>query len=308
MTAHPNAARKLPDFVCVGGAKCGTTSLYEYLRQHPQVFLPDQKELHYFSYPDLATRPEGPGMRTVLSGLIRTEDSYRAQFRQMKANQIAGDISPSYLNEETVPERIHALLGRVKIIVMLRDPVYRVVSQYMHLRRAAREPLDIAAALAAEPERLAAKWGDMWHYTASAFAAERLARYRQRFGTENVLVLLSDEMRADPAETMKRVCAFLNIEREFIFATDREFNRSGAPRSRLVARLVDASPVANFAKRLLPRRLGVVIKRNLQELNTGRKEEIPGEVISALRQLYADEIMALDQALDRPTGWAKRWT
>ncbi|WP_417268644.1 sulfotransferase family protein [Celeribacter baekdonensis] len=302
MTADTHS--QLPSFICVGGAKCGTTSLYEYLRSHPEVFLTEQKELHYFSYPDLEKRPEGPGMRAVLKGLISTEDQYRAQFSSMKPGAVAGDISPSYLNEEHAPERIEALLGKdVKIIILLRDPVERVISQYMHLRRAAREALPLKDALAEEPNRIDKNWGDMWHYRASAYAADRVERYINRFGAENVLVVLSDDLRTHPKETVQDICRFIGVSADYHFDTGQEFNRSGLPKSRFVARLVDASPLANMAKAILPRRLGAIIKRKLQEMNTGEKEAISETLRAQLKQDYANEIVRLEEILGRKTGW-----
>lgn len=294
---------RLPDFVCVGGAKCGTTSLYEYLRAHPDIFLPNQKELHYFSYPELAQRPEGPGMRSVLKGLIATEEAYRAHYKGVGPSQIAGDISPSYLNESQAPARIKALLGPVRIIIMLRNPVERVISQYMHLRRAAREPLPFVEALAAEPERIAQRWGDMWHYTSSAYAAERTRRYIEAFGSERVLIVLLDDLREEPEATLGQIWRFLGVPENFSIDTTREFNRSGLPRSNLVARLIDASPIANFAKAVLPRRLGALLKRKVQEFNTGGQETIDPELRSKLRGMYQSEVIALEDTIGRKTGW-----
>lgn len=242
-------------------------------------------------------------MRSVLKGLISTETAYRAQFCAMRPDQVAGDISPSYLNEEQTAERIKALLGPVKIIIMLRNPVDRVISQYMHLRRAAREDLTLEQALRAEDERRAARWGDMWHYSASAYAAERVRRYFDTFGEENVLVVLADDLRRERKETLATLCRFIGVADCPDIDATREFNRSGLPRSKVIARLVDASPLASAAKAMLPRRLGVIIKRKLQDMNTGAKEEIPAEVRTALSALYADEITQLDALLRRPTGW-----
>lgn len=293
----------LPSFVCVGGAKCGTTSLYEYLRAHPKVFLPDQKELHYFSYPDLALRPEGPGMRAILAGLISTEAAYRAQYARMAPGKIGGDVSPSYLNEKAAPARIKALLGTPKIIIMLRNPVERVHSQYLHLRRAAREPLSFEAALAAEDERVAAGWGDIWHYTRSAYAADRIERYVACFGRENVLLVLSDDLQANAQSEMARVYRFLGLPDDVPTLVTQRANRSGLPRSRALARLIDASPAAVIAKRILPRRFGAMLKRRVQELNTGAKEPLDRHLRQRLAAVYAEEIARIERLIGRSTDW-----
>ncbi len=292
-----------PGFICVGGAKCGTTSLYEYLRQHPQIFLPDQKELHYFSYPELIMRPEGPGMRAVLNGLCKSEDEYRKHFKHAAVDQLCGDISPSYLIERPAITRIKELLGSPKIIIMLRDPVDRVFSQYMHLRRAAREDLSFEDALNAESDRISANWGDMWHYARSGFYADHVAAYLDAFGSENVLVLLSKDVHADPQAEMIRVFRFLGVNPSVPVDTAEEFNRSGLPKSLLIARLTDASKLANLAKKILPRRLGTKLKRWLQNLNTGEKGDLNTDTKNQLMALYTDDIKKLEALIGRSTGW-----
>lgn len=299
-----NDTEKLPSFVCVGGAKCGTTSLYEYLRCHPKIFLPLQKELHFFSYPDLRFRTQGPGMHSVLKDLISSENQYRAQFSTMKPGMVGGDISPSYLNAPGAPDNIKALLGQnTKIIILLRNPVDRVISQYMHLRRAAREDLSLDEALEQESNRKKNNWGDMWLYKDSALAADRVRKYIETFGQNNVLILLSDQLREDPTSAVKEVCQFIGVSPKFEFNAAREFNKSGSPKSRILARLVDASPLASLAKSILPRRVGTIIKRKLQELNTGEKEPIPEHIKTQLLDYYSTEIDKIEEIICRKTGW-----
>lgn len=297
---------KLPQFLCVGGAKCGTTSLYEYLKQHPEIYLSDQKELHYFSYPELSNLSQGPGMKHVLNGLIQTEASYRRQFSGAHSSQHCGDISPSYLIYPEAIPRIKALLGKPRIIIMLRDPVDRVFSQYMHLKRAAREPLDFEAALQAEDERVAACWGDMWHYKRSGFYYEAVKAYIDAFGRESVLIILSDEMRNDVDHTLKRVFDFLSVAATDAIDTTEEFNRSGLPKFKYLARLLDASFVATLAKKILPRKLGAMLKRRVQSINTGHKEVLNPRMKLLLRDVFHDDITKLEGLIGYSTGWNEK--
>ncbi len=298
MTAH-----KLPGFVCVGGAKCGTTSLYEYLRGHPGIFLPAQKELHFFSAPDLLQRPNGPRMRSVLDDIVTTEAEYRRHFAGMREGQIGGDISPSYLNSEHAPEAICELLGAPKIIILLRNPVDRMFSQYMHLRRAAREELSFEDALAAENERSAQGWGDMWLYRHSAYAAERVRRYIETFGRDNVLVVISEQMRGDLPATVRTILEFIGVSPDVPLDLTGEFNKSGLPKSKALAKLLDASPFATLAKRLVPRRLGSTVKRRLQEMNTGDRIVLTSERKAQYLGEFADDIRELERVIGRSTGW-----
>lgn len=296
----------LPTFICAGGAKCGTTSLYEYLKQHPQIFLPDQKELHFFSYPELKKQPEGPGMREVLKGLCKTQEEYAGHYKKAKKGMISGDISPSYLVFPEAIPRMKAFLENPKIIIMLRDPVDRVFSQYMHLRRAAREELTFEKALEAEEQRKASNWGDMWHYTASGFYFEHVSNYINAFGRDNVMVILSHEMRKNPDKILQEVFQFIGVDPNFKVNTSEEFNRSGLPKSLFIARLTDASSFANLAKKIIPRKFGASLKRWIQNLNTGDKEVINPDTVQKLRSLYTEDIKKLETLIGKETGWLKK--
>ncbi|QZD92871.1 sulfotransferase [Qipengyuania xiapuensis] len=296
---------KLPGFVCVGAAKCGTTSLYHYLKGHPDIFLTEQKELHFFSSEDLLERPNGPGMRYVLEDIIRSEEEYRALFSAVPDNAISGDISPSYLNSPSAPSRIKDLLGDVRIIIMLRDPVDRMYSQYMHLRRAAREDLDFEAALAAEDSRFAQGWGDMWLYRRSAMSADSVERYFDTFGRDNVKVILASEMREDTLGTVMSIQKFIGVAPRSDLDLEGEFNRSGLPKSRLVARALDASPLATFAKKVVPRGIGAAVKRKLQEMNTGERMVLSAEDRAKYASIFSEDTRRLEALLGRELPWGK---
>ena len=109
---------QLPDFLGIGVQKGGTTTLQRLLEQHPDLFLPKQKELHYFSL------HYGKG-----------EAWYRQQFAAAAPQQRCGEITPYYVFHPQAPQRIHALLPQAKLILLLRDPVERALSQFAHSRR-----------------------------------------------------------------------------------------------------------------------------------------------------------------------------
>ncbi|EPZ44556.1 hypothetical protein N007_10785 [Alicyclobacillus acidoterrestris ATCC 49025] len=154
----------LPNFLVIGAAKAGTTALYRYLSQHPEVFMPSIKEPNYFALANREVRFQGPGDdRTNRSSITRFAD-YQALFDEADGYQAVGEASPMYLYTADAANRIHDLIPNVKLIVILRDPVERAHSAYLHLRRDEREPLaNFADAIAAEEERIAKHWAPMWH-------------------------------------------------------------------------------------------------------------------------------------------------
>ena len=171
---------RLPHFLGLGTQKGGTTSLQKLLEQHPGVYLPTCKEVHYFSQ-----HAEEP---------LRW---YAEHYRDARRGQRRGDITPFYLFHPDVPARIRALLPQAKMIVLLRDPVERTLSQVFHARRHGFEALEVAEALAAEHERLAS--GNAYSFQKHSYVArsrylDQLDRYEALFPQRQLLVLKSEDL------------------------------------------------------------------------------------------------------------------
>ncbi|MEC8688447.1 MAG: sulfotransferase [Cyanobacteriota bacterium] len=189
---------RLPDFLGLGTQKGGTTSLHQLLSAHPQVHLPAAKELHYFDLqPDLPTA------------------WYSQQFKSSTAEQLCGEITPFYLFHPDVPKRIKALLPRVKLLVLLRDPVERALSQIFHARQRGFEALEPAEAIAAEGDRLAS--GDpislqKHSYLARSRYLEQLDRYEALFPKSQILVMQSEALFRQPEPIWQQLQRFLNLD------------------------------------------------------------------------------------------------
>jgi hypothetical protein len=199
--------RALPDAVILGAQKCGTSSLHHYLVQHPRVIAPLRKEVHYF---DLN---HGRG-----------EAWYRAHFGRTGEPGLNLDSSPYYLFHPAVPARLHALLPRARLIVLLRDPVRRAYSHYWHERDKGRETLGFEEAIAAEPGRLgtceaalangtlkASPAHQHFSYLARGRYAEQLERWFAVFPREQFLVLRFEELAREPLATLNRTLSFLGL-------------------------------------------------------------------------------------------------
>lgn len=212
-------ARALPDFLVIGAQKSGTSSLFRYLDQHPQVRGSAPKEVHYFSGgrdPQVDTYALGPRW-------------YRAHFPR-RAELAPGtrvfEATPLYLLHPQAAARIHALIPRAKLVAVLRNPTDRALSHYFHNvrdndRRRFREELGPAEAMDAEEARLAPVLaaGDykseifrVASYKARGRYLEQLRPYMDLFPRENLLVLRAEDLFEDPAGQMARVAAFLDID------------------------------------------------------------------------------------------------
>lgn len=189
--------QRLPDFLGLGTQKGGTSTLHALLKTHPDVFLPARKEVHYFSLH--AHQPT---------------HWYANHYVEAKQDQRCGDITPYYLFHPEAPERIHALLPGVKMIVLLRDPVERCLSQVFHARRLGFEALEPEAALAAEAERLASGNADSLQkhsYQARSRYLEQLERYESLFPPQQLLVLQSEDLFLNTTKSWQKILAFLDL-------------------------------------------------------------------------------------------------
>jgi hypothetical protein len=143
----------IPHFVIVGAPKCGTTSLYRYLQQHPRVFMPENKEPRFFwDYPVASFEF---GTKQFHPSVVTAPDEYLGLFRDAPAGAILGEASTDYLSCPGVAARLHAWNPEAKIIVMLRDPIDRAYSEYQHSIAANFQTLSFAASLREEKRRFA---------------------------------------------------------------------------------------------------------------------------------------------------------
>lgn len=215
--------RPLPDFLILGAQKAGTTALYAYLRWHPQVTGPSFKEVSFFD-------------RHYAHG----ERWYRAHM-PVRRSGIVGEASPSYLFHPAAPERVARMLPRARLIALLRNPVDRAFSHYQHEVALGREELSFEDALAREDERMEGEVERMvrdpayfsyawWNYTyvARGRYAEQLERWYESFPSEQLLVLLTDELAADTAATYERVLQFLGVDARGLDSYPRIFEREYA--------------------------------------------------------------------------------
>ena len=155
---------KKPNFVISGFPKCGTTSLHHYLNEHPQIYMPIQKELHFFTFEILSKLNKGPLDKIVKESQIDNSEKYLSYYQNVKKENAIGDTSPSYINYPSQFFRIKKYLNDPKIIILLRDPISRAYSNYLHLKREGRETLSFKDAIEIEDHRREAQYSDFWYY------------------------------------------------------------------------------------------------------------------------------------------------
>ncbi len=230
-----NAVRILPDFLIIGAKKCGTTSLYAYLTQHPHVASAFRKEIYYF---DGYYRHGSSWYRAFFP--TRMQRFYQKKIK--KANLISGEASPEYILDPNTPARVFETIPAVKLIAILRNPVDKAYSYYQHQLRVGFETLTFEEAIDREIENLKKDPGyfDQNHsYLAGCQYAEQLERWLKVFPKEQLLVIGNEELSTAPEKTFAKVLEFLNLP-TFSPKTFKRLNAfpypdmSGETRERLV--------------------------------------------------------------------------
>ncbi|MFN7956484.1 MAG: sulfotransferase [bacterium] len=285
---------RLPDFVIIGAARCGTTSLHAYLRQHPDIFMSREKETDYFSLGDL---PPSEVPRNASAYRARTREEYERLFQDAGDARAVGEASPSYLFYPRSAARTQQAIPDAKLICILRDPVERAYSHYALARKMGFEArTDFEAAVAAEDERWRHDRSMRFAYTRASLYHDGLLEFWKRFARERILVLLFEEFAADPAATMRTVHRFLGADASHTPDVSIRHNRSMLPRSALV-REAFGRPfrLRRFLQRNLPPRLVT----HLGNLLMRRPPGVGPEARARLLPRFAEDIRRLEALLDR---------
>lgn len=215
--AATSRARVLPEYVMIGGQRCGTTSLYQYLVEHPAVAAATTKEVHFFD----VEYARGSGW---YRGHFPTGAYLRALTRRTGMRATTGEASPYYLFHPRAPYRLADLLPSARLIVMLRDPVSRLASHYHHEISLGHERLTLPEAIAREPERFDGEeariladptYRSFEHQHHSYFTrgiyADQLVRWFSVVPRERFLVVEYERFFSDPTEQLDRVLGFLGL-------------------------------------------------------------------------------------------------
>ncbi len=292
----PNFDR-MPNLFIIGAAKAGTTALYDYLAQHPQVFLSRVKEPMFFSREENYAR-----------GLDWYEDVY---FEGAEDFPVRAEATPHYLYwSEKVAPRIKEVYGErpVKFIVSFRDPVSRAYSWYWNMVREGREDLDFYEALQAEECRLNQNRHELYQlgsmvygYSAGSRYASLLQPYLELFSRENFFFVFQDDLRSRVNETCKEIFNFLGIESSIQIKTSNS-NPAAMPRSRLLHKILRRrSLFKGFVKLLMPGGVRRPLKKKMLRANLKATPYVPldPQLAHELRLTYRTEIERLEKITGR---------
>jgi len=293
---RPSAARhRLPNFFVIGANRAGTTSLYNYLSQHPAVFMSPIKEPNFFAPVTWPDDPQWPNRQEPVTE--RTD--YEALFAGVTQEVVVGESSTAYLASKQTPALIHDAVPEAKLVAILRDPVERAFSDWSLHRSWNVENLSFADAVRAELAQTSATSGRLRGYVMGGFYGRHLSRYLELFDRSQVRICLYEDLDADPARMLRDVFTFLDVDPSFDAITTARHNASRhQPRSAAIDRAARAARSSRFVRQIVPPS-GRARVRELLRRRNALVPELPIEVRGQLIDVYRDDIELTAQIIDR---------
>jgi hypothetical protein len=274
----------LPNFLIIGAPKGGTTSLYHYLRQHPNIYMSPMKEPNYFTDEDQIFGKER----------VRSRIEYERLFDGVQHERAIGEATPRYLNAIGGVGRIHDDLPGVRLIATLRQPAERGYSGYLMRYTDSRERLSAEEVL--QPGNYLFETGLYY---------PKLQRYFDTFPREQIKVILFDDLIAKPQETVRSLFTFLGVDPDFAVDTSIRFNRTYSPRFVGLTRLFNAT--ATSLARIAPWATGTGLGAPLRRLLLRKPDPMPPALWRRLTDQYRDDITATGKLIERDLShWLTR--
>lgn len=239
----------LPNFLIVGAAKCGTSSIASYIDQHPEIFMSKVKEPRFISSQFTKFPLKGPKAENLESWYVKTYPEYLDLFKEVKEEKAIGEASVDnlFFHEQSIPF-IKKYLGNPKIIIILRNPVKRAFSAYSHMIRDERESFSFETAITLEEERRKENWEFLYSYTEASKYYSQVKSFIDNF--DNVTVFLTEELKQKPDLFFKKLFAFLEVDTNFQVNHAIKYNESGTPRSQTIHNFF--SDESKFRKAIQP--------------------------------------------------------
>jgi len=306
----------MPNFFVVGAPKAGTTSLYHYLDQHPQIYMSPIKEPNYFAaeirpenlahelqaenardQAELREYLQGPMTEKRFGGMVTEWEDYLRLFQKVREEKAVGEASVCYLWSKTAAGNIRRALDQAKIIIILRDPAERAFSEYLECFASGR----IRESFAQHIERSRRETGEKFTvaYPLLEFGLyyEQVKRFVEAFGKASVLILLYQEYSRDVKLSLRRVYRFLEVDPDFAVDTSQRFLEPQVPRLLALPGALRKLMVSRPGEEFSPSRLRSVLKRVLFR----RRESLVMAAAdrATLIDYYKDDVRKLADLL----GW-----
>jgi len=278
------------DFFVIGAARAGTTSLYNYLGQHPDIFLPLVKECNYFSRVESMIkevyRDPKEGQEYHMR-IIRSYEVYKRLFKNARPGQSKGEVSPSYLFDIQTAQRIKAHNPKSRIVVSLRNPVERAYSHFQMHNATGYEPCDdFMQALNAPKNPI---WGGGNIYLEASRYYPQLKPYYDLFPREQIHVMVYEEWIQNPQTALKEVFGFLGLDPNAEVDKPQTHNRGVRGKRKGLLNLIRTIRINELINKLLPRKATDLIKEKLF-VDDSALDPLSDEVYEVLIKQFVQDI------------------
>jgi hypothetical protein len=311
--ANQMSQTRLPDFVVIGAGKSGTTSLNEYLKEHPQIFMSTRKEPNFFAF-ELAKESdfELESSKEFYRDSVLNLEDYLTLFKGAKEPQLLGEVSNTYLNNEMACQRLKHYIPNTKLIAILRHPADRLFSRYSHYIREGLLPVD--GGLENVFDKSTSWWQRPDMITEGLYYGQ-VKRYYDNFPKENIRIYLYENFINDTAGVVEDIFKFLEIDTKVKVATDIVYNKSGTVKNKAVDNLVGQnSAVILTLKKFAPglhhwMKDNVLINRwlyNMRNKNLQKADFSPELRKEIVNKIYAEDIGKLSDLIGQDLShWLK---
>ena len=276
------------DFFIVGAPKAGTTSLYHYLNEHPEIVMSRQKETDYFSDEDLQKQGLYYGKNR-----INTLEKYHSLFQNVDQKKI-GEASVSYLFYEDVPQKIKAYNSNGKIIIMLRNPVDRAFSHYLMDYRLGLISKSFESILENKKKDIKAALFYQQYIELGQYFGQ-VKRYIEKFGKENVTIIFYYDFKNHVVKEVQKVYEFLEVDSKYRAKIENKHNTYSMPKNNWIRLIYSFVSFRKILNRILPKRKVRKIKEKL--FIKSKKPKLSDVLRARLINLYAHDIKQLEELL-----------
>lgn len=292
----------LPNFLIIGAPKCGTTSLYHYLDQHPQIYMSPIKEPMFFVLEgkshELPPGLEKDGKKRPVYDL----EAYQSLFTNVVDEIAIGEASIQYLYSSKAPDRIKHHIPDALLIAVLRDPAERAYSSYLMSVRRGFETLGFSEAIQAELQQPESglKWWEKRRNLEVGFYHRHLQEYYRRFHTEQIGIYFYHDLKTDPRQVMKNIFRFLGVDISFSPDLGVQHLVSGIPKnalSRLLSRTIEKMPIKGLLKSMIPARAGHRLIYAVESRIMVKPPPLEPEIRADLIEIFKEDVLKLEDLL-----------
>ena len=270
-----------PNFFIVGASKSGSTTLYEYLKKIPEIYMPSMKEPHYFHKNSFE----------IISRKIDNESEYLKLFKSATKEQSIGEASTSYLQDPDSAKLIHEKVSDAKIIIILRDPCQRIFSGYLMFKSEGRMKMSFHKLITTQPSWLE-----------SGLYYSQVKRFIDIFGPKQVKILIFEEFIKDPKAVIKEILEFLGVDYELPENFEKIYNPYSVPRGKISQKIVTSKKVSRISDQLIPKSLKWKLKEKFV-LKKQKRPDITNEESIILENYYREDVKKLQNLLKRNLLW-----